>query len=209
MSSGLDEKKSPDKKSDLTSLDSMRNLKNYITAITRLSVTSWSILQDCAMELTLKRKDYLLSEGEVCQGIFFINTGLCRSLYNRDGEEINTGFHFEREFVTNIKSLRSSAGSEYAIQAIEKCSIIKLEKTKLIEAYKQSREIETFGRLMLESLSLQQQEHADTFKLLNPKQRFDHLVSTRPDFLQRVSLTQAASYLGISRETLTRLRAEK
>lgn len=187
----------------------MQNLKDYITTTTEFSEKSWSILQDCASELTLKKKHHLLSEGEVCHAIFFISTGLCRSLYNRDGEEINTAFHFEREFVTNIKSLKSSTPSEYAIQAMEICTVIKLEKTKLIEAYKQSREIETFGRLVLESLSLKQQDHADSFKLLTPKQRFDHLITTRPDFLQRISLTQAASYLGISRETLTRLRAEK
>ncbi len=187
----------------------MQILKNYISTITTLSENSWAILVDCATELTSKRKDKLLSEGEVCNAIFFINEGLCRSFYNRDGQEVNTGFHFEHEFVTNIKSLRSSTGSEYAIQALEPCSIVKLEKMKLVEAYKQSREIETFGRMVLESLSVQQQEHADSFKILTPKQRFDRLISARPDFLQRISLTQTASYLGISRETLTRLRADK
>jgi len=187
----------------------MQILKNYISTITTLSENSWTILADCATEWRLKRKDYLLSEGEICNAIFFINQGLCRSFYNRDGQEVNTGFHFEHEFVTNIKSLRSSAGSEYAIQALEPCSIIKLEKMKLVDAYKRSREIETFGRLVLESLSVQQQEHADNFKILTPKQRFDQLTSARPDFLQRISITQTASYLGISRETLTRLRAEK
>jgi len=187
----------------------MQTLKNYVSTITAFPENSWALLADCATELALKRKEFLLSEAQVCNAIFFINTGLCRSFYNRDGREVNTGFHFEQEFVTNIKSLRSSGGSEYSIQALEPCSIIMLEKTKLLEAYKRSREIETFGRLVLESLSAQQQEHADGFKLSTAEQRFDHLISTRPDFLQRVSLTQAASYLGISRETLTRLRAKK
>lgn len=187
----------------------MQRLKDYIETITELSETSWTILQNCSTEMTIRRKDHLLSEGDVCHSIFFIKTGLCRSFHNVDGKEINTAFHFEREFVTNIKSLKSATPSAYAIQALEPCSIILLKKEKLIEAYKQSREIETFGRLVLEALSMQQQEHADNFKLLTPKQRFDHLVSNRPDFLQRVSLTQAASYLGISRETLTRLRAER
>jgi len=187
----------------------MQTLRNHIATITALSENSWAILQDCAVEVTFKRRALLLSEGEVCHTVFFINEGLCRSFYNRDGQEVNTGFHFEHEFVTNIKSLRSSAGSEYTIQALEPCSIIKLEKTKLVEAYKRSREIETFGRMVLESLSVQQQEHADSFKILTPKQRFDQLISARPDFLQRISLTQTASYLAISRETLTRLRTEK
>jgi len=187
----------------------MKSLKDYIASITELSENSWTILQNCTEQSTLKRKGILLSEGDVCHRIYFIESGLCRSYYNRDGKEINTAFHFEREFVTNIKSLKSSTPSAYAIQALEPCNIIMFEKERLLEAYKQSREIETFGRLLLEAISLQQQEHADNFKLLTPKQRFDNLISNRRDFLQRVSLTQAASYLGISRETLTRLRAGK
>ena len=84
-----------------------------------------------------------------------------------------------------------------------------IDKTKLLEAYKQSHQVETFGRKVLELIMAKQEEHSDSFKLLSPKQRFDTLVSQYPDFLQRVSLTQTASYLGISRETLSRFRAIK
>lgn len=160
----------------------MHNLKNYITTITEFSESSWRILQDCFTESTLKRKEYLLAEGEVCRAIFYISSGLCRCYYNRDGQEVNTAFHFEGEFVTNNKSLKSSERSEYAIQAYEPCTVVTFEKEKLLEAYKQCREIETFGRLVLESITMQQQEHADSFKLLTPKERFSRLTAARPRF---------------------------
>lgn len=187
----------------------MENLKEYIASVTAFSAQSWDILCHCLEEMEFSKNETLLKEGQVCRSIYFISTGLCRSCYNLDGNEINTAFYFENDFATNVRSLTTSLPSEYAIKAYEKTKVIKIDKTKLLEAYKESHEIETFGRKVLEIIMTKQEEHADSFKLLTPKERFDTLVSKHPDFLQRVSLSQTASYLGISRETLSRFRAMK
>lgn len=187
----------------------MENLKKYITTLTDFSEQSWTDFSNCLTEVKIERNELLLQEGQICSSIFFISSGLCKSFYNLDGKEINTAFYFENNFATNIKSLTTSTKSEYIIKACEKTKAIRLNKAKLIEAYNKSHQIETFGRKVLELIITKQQEHSDSFKLLTPKQRFDTLVSKHPDFLQRVSLTQTASYLGISRETLSRFRAVK
>lgn len=187
----------------------MENLKTYIATISDLSEESWKLLSECATEIKLRKKDYLLSEGERCNAIFFVSSGLCRSVYNKDGKMINTAFYFENDFITNINSLKTSSPSAYSIQSYETSHIIRLDKTKLLAAYSKSRQIETFGRKLLELIIAQQEEHANSFKLFTPKQRFDHLTIRHSDFLQRVSLSQIASYLGISRETLSRFRAAK
>ncbi len=187
----------------------MNNLKNYIESITEFSENSWAILSNCLTEIDYKKNELLLKEGQVCKSIFFIKTGICKSYYNLEGKEINTAFYFENDFATNITSLRASSTSAYNIMAYEKTKVIAIHKTKLLEAYQLSHQIETFGRLVLERIMAKQEEHSDSFKLLTPKQRFDTLVSKHPEFLQRVSLTQTASYLGISRETLSRFRAIK
>ena len=187
----------------------MNNLKRYIESITEFSEQSWVVLSNCLSEKSFKKNEPLLKEGQVCNSIYFISAGGCKSCYNLDGKEINTAFYFEYDFATNIKSLRTSSKSEYSIKAHEKTNVVVIDKTKLLEAYKQSHQIETFGRKVLELIMAKQEEHSDSFKLLTPKQRFDALVSKYPDFLQRVSLTQTASYLGISRETLSRFRAIK
>ncbi len=187
----------------------MNNLKRYIESITEFSEQSWMALSDCASEIQFKKNEHLLKEGKICNSIYFISSGVCKSCYNLDGKEINTAFYFENDFATNIRSLRTSLKSEYSIKAHEKTKAVVIDKTKLLEAYKQSHQVETFGRKVLELIMAKQEEHSDSFKLLSPKQRFDTLVSQYPDFLQRVSLTQTASYLGISRETLSRFRAIK
>jgi CRP-like cAMP-binding protein len=187
----------------------MDNLKKHIAAITDFSEQSWMTLCSCLTKVEFQKNEQLLKEGQICNSIFFISSGLCKSFYNLDGKEINTAFYFENDFATNIKSLTTSAKSDYAIKACEKSIALKFEKARLLEAYSKSHQIETFGRKVLELLTAKQEEHADSFKLLTPRQRFDTLVSKHPDFLQRVSLTQTASYLGISRETLSRFRADK
>ncbi|HTL10684.1 MAG TPA: Crp/Fnr family transcriptional regulator [Chitinophagaceae bacterium] len=187
----------------------MNNLKKYIHSVTDFSDQSWVILSHCLSEIQCKKNEPLLKEGQICNSIFFISSGACKSCYNLDGKEINTAFYFENDFATNIKSLRASSKSAYSIKAHEKTKAIVIDKIKLLDAYKQSHQIETFGRKILELIMAKQEEHANSFKLLTPKQRFDALVSEHPDFLQRVSLTQTASYLGISRETVSRFRAMK
>lgn len=187
----------------------MDNLKKYIATFTALPEHSWAALTGCLTEMQFGKNELLLKEGQICNSIFFISSGLCKSFYNLDGKEVNTAFHFENDFATNIKSLATSSSSSYAIKACERTKVVRLDKKGLLDAYSQSHPIETFGRKVLELISAQQEEHSDSFKLLSSKERFEHLVAKRPDFLQRVSLTQTASYLGISRETLSRFRAAK
>ncbi len=187
----------------------MNTLTKYIETIINFTGESWAILLGCVSEMEFGKKENLLKEGEVCNCVFFIRKGLCKSFYNKDEKEINTAFYFENEFVTNIKSLTTSSKSEYYIQACEETSAIRFDKSKLLDAYKKSHQIEAFGRKVLELTTAKQEEHSNSFKLLSPRERFDNLVTKHPDFLQRVSLTQAASYLGISRETLSRFRAPK
>lgn len=187
----------------------MDNLKKYILSITDFSEESWIVLYNCITEIEFQKNESLLKEGQICTSIFFISTGLCKSFYNVDGKEINTAFYFENDFATNVKSLTTASKSEYTIKACERTKVVLLDKTKLLEAYNKSHQIETFGRKVSEIIMAKQEEHSDSFKILTPKQRFDNLVSKHPDFLQRVSLTQIASYLGISRETLSRFRSIK
>lgn len=187
----------------------MDKLREYISGITGFSDESWEALYACASEAEYRKGSDLLREGEVCHSIFFISSGFCKSCHNVDGREINTCFYFENEFATNIKSLTSASGSEYFIRAGEKLKVVRLDRGKLLQAYSKSHQVETFGRKVLELIMLKQGEHADSFKLLTPRQRYERLVSMHPGFLQRVSLTQAASYLGISRETLSRLRGKR
>lgn len=181
-------------------------LEHKIKAIADLSPDALTLLLNAAQPQTLKKEQHLLQEGQVCKAIYYLEKGYLRSFYNKDGREINTRFSFENDFVTELKSLRTAAPSSYSIQAGEPTVVWEFTKEKLLNLYQQSVEIESFGRNLLEQMLIDQEEHANWFKVYSPAERYEHVVQQFPQLLQRVSLSQLSSYLGIARETLSRIR---
>jgi len=157
----------------------------------------------------LKKNELLLREGQPCKHVYFVQSGCIKSVLNDDGKEVNLNFTLANGFITNLKSLRESSPSAYNIQACEPSVVWAFNKDNLFELYKQSEEISGFGRNLLEQLLVEQEDHANIFKLKNPAERYDHIMKNNPQLLQKISLTQLSSYLGISRETLSRIRKIK
>jgi CRP-like cAMP-binding protein len=184
----------------------LARLFDYIQTISPISGESRHLLGSIVTTRSLPKRGYLVKENEVCKTLFFINTGYCRAFHTIDGREINTRFYFENDFVTNIRSLTQNQKSEYAIQACEPLCVVAFDKQKLLDAYQLAPEIATFGRKLLEQLVARQEAHADHFKLLNAQQRYIHMQTHQPELLQRISLTHLSSYLGVSRETVSRIR---
>ena len=135
--------------------------------------------------------------------------GYLRTYMDKDGLDINTDFTFENNFITNLKSLRSSLPSETTIQAGEASIVYEFDKDVLSELYKASPEIESFGRKLVEQLLIMQEEHTNLFKLFTPTGRYNYLLLNKPQIIQRVSISQLSSYLGIARETLSRIRKKR
>lgn len=148
----------------------------------------------------------ILSEGQICRNILFVEKGYLKSSYNKDGVIINLNFSFEGDFTTNLKSLRSRLGSDMVIQAGEDAIVFEFDKAQLIDLYGYSPEISLFGRKVLEQILMVQEEHSNLFKLYSATERYHYIAKHQPHFLQRISLIQLASYLGLTRETLTRIR---
>lgn len=142
----------------------------------------------------------------MCTNVYFISQGYCRAFYEQEGEEKTTDFFFEQEFVTNMKSLTTGATSDYVLQACEPIALLSFNRTALLALYKESPQIESLGRIILEQILAKQEEHVSLFKLLNAQERYQHVVAHRPELVRRVPVTQLASYLGITRETLSRIR---
>lgn len=187
----------------------MESLLHYIHSLTEFSESSWQALLPALTKIQVAKNAFLLQEGEVCHSLFFIDKGYCRSFYVKNGEEKNTGFYFENEIATNIHSFGSGKKSAYALQACEPLVAIVFDKQKLFEASKMAPEIETLGKLCLRLTASKLEQHADLFKLLTPAERYEYIEENYPELLQRVSLTHLSSYLGIARETLSRIRKRR
>lgn len=187
----------------------MRNLLTYIRSLTDFSEKSWELLLPALTKMEVKKGEYLLKEGQVCNSLFFIEKGYCRSYYEKDGLEKNTAFFFENDIATNITSFGSGQKSTYFIKACEPLTAIAFDKHRLMKVSQKAPEIESLGRKCIRVFASRQEEQSNWFKLYTAQEHYEFLEKTQPDMLQRVSLTQLSSYLGIARETLSRIRKRR
>lgn len=187
----------------------MNNLLQYIRQLTDFSDESWELLQPALTKQTYRKNECLLRQGQVCNVLFYIDTGYCRSYYELNGVVKNTGFFFENEIATNINSFGSGKKSEFNIIAGEPLTAILFDKHKLFQAAKQSGEIETLGRHCIRQFASKQEEFSKIFKLYSAQERLEYLEAKHPEMLQRVSLSQISSFLGVARETLSRIRKRR
>jgi CRP-like cAMP-binding protein len=184
-------------------------LYKKIIDLTEISLSSLDKLFEIATQRQFTKGEFILKQGQICKTIVFVEKGYLRTFVDKDGTEINTNFTFEGNFTTNLKSLRSSSSSDTTIQAGETTTIYEFDRDKLIELYKVSPEIESFGRKLLEQLLIAQEEYTNLFKIYSPTKRYQYFQTNKPEILQRINLSQLASYLGIARETLSRIRKNK
>jgi CRP-like cAMP-binding protein len=187
----------------------MDNLLKYIHSLTDFSAESWGLLQPALTKRVFKKNEFLLKEGQVCNSLFYIDRGYCKSYYQIDGVVKNTGFFFENEIATNINSFGRGQKSEFNIIACEPLTAILFDKEKLFQAAKQANQIETLGRNCIRLFASKQEEFSTLFKLYSAQERLEYLEAKHPEILQRVSLSQLASFLGVARETLSRIRKRR
>lgn len=184
-------------------------LVQKIRAIHPVTDSSISLLLGNMKSIPLRKNDWLLKEGQVCKEVFYVNQGLVKTYFNKDGKDINLGFTMENNFLTNLKSLRSGEPADINMRAMESGEVFSINKNSLLNLYQIAGDIAQFGRGLLELLLAEQEDHNNMFRLQTPAERYHHIEKHYPALLQRVSQTQLASWLGLSRETLSRIRKQQ
>jgi CRP-like cAMP-binding protein len=186
-----------------------QTLQGYVAPIFELSDEDLSSLMGDAACRRLKKGELLLKQGEVCRSFYLVEKGYLRTWYNKDGVAINLNFTFEGNFASNLKSFRGREPSEINIDAGEDALIWVFEINNLSEKFGSNPEIMRFIRRLAISLLLASEAYSDLFKIYTPTERYRYIEKNNPQLLQRIPLSQMASYLGVKRETLSRIRAKK
>jgi CRP-like cAMP-binding protein len=187
----------------------MEELQVYIHSLMDLSEDAWKALRPALTMREYSKGDYLLQEGRACNNLFFISTGYCRAFYRKRDLEINTNFFFESEIATNIDSLWGGEISGFSIQACEDMTTVVFDKLTLLKAGQENHEIATLGRVCANQMAAKLENHASLFKLMTAMERYNYLEKHYPMMLQRVPLNQLSSYIGIARETISRIRSRR
>ncbi len=157
---------------------------------------------------SFERGDLLEEEGRVCNHLYFIMEGSARSYYTRENKEITVSFSLEKEFLTAMHSFISRKPSYENIEAMEKTRVARINYVSLMKLFEKYQDLERTYRLILEQYYITLEEQLIFAKFKSARDRYLDLMEYRPRIIHKASVGQIASYLDMSIETLSRIRAK-
>jgi CRP-like cAMP-binding protein len=181
-------------------------LKTYCNTFVPLTEKELSLLDKYFVLHTLKKKDFLLEGGKVCDFLGFIVKGSIRHFHIKEGVEKTCDISFENSWVTDFQSFTQNTSCIINLQAMEDTTVCIVRKENLYKLYSECNKYETFGRLMAEQVAQRATEIAMSLSSEKPEERFQKLLLKQPNLFQRVPQKYIANFLGISPESLSRIQ---
>jgi CRP-like cAMP-binding protein len=179
----------------------------FLSIYPQLNEKEWEYLLENAKLLNTATKSIIIEENKLQRHIFFLTSGLVRGFYIDDkGEEITIRFINNTGWITHYSALISNRPSKYIFQTLEQSEIIVLPFDTIQNGYKKFTGLEKIGRLIAESVLKTQQKRIEDFQFLTAEERYLSFIEDYPELFNRVSLSHLCTYLGIKRQSLTRIR---
>jgi len=189
------------------------NYPGFITHIRRyvdLSNDDVLILEKYFQPIELKRREYLLREGEVCRCNYFVEKGCLRMFFNNDKmAEQTTQFAIENWWLSDYFSFARQTSSEYAIQAVEKSVVVAIDYQLQDMLFNEVPQMERYFRIMMQRALSASQLRVKMIYQLSKEEMYRHFNLSYPQFFQRVPQYMIASYLGLTPEYMSELRKKK
>ena len=182
-------------------------LKKYCKAIVPLTEEELALIDVHFEKKELKKKEFLLQDGQVCQFIAFIAEGSIRHFHVKDGLEKTCDISFENAWVTEFQSFTHKTPCIMNLQTMEETTVNVIKRENLYKLYTACNKYETLGRLMAEQVAQRATEIAMSLSSDKPEERFQNLIKKQPDLFQRIPQKYIANFLGISPESLSRIRS--
>jgi CRP-like cAMP-binding protein len=180
---------------------------NYLNQLVPLPQESAEAINQITIQKILPKHTLLLQNGDVCKEFHFLEKGLARVFYYKDGKEVTAWFASGNQIVSAIDSLFTGKPSLYNIEILEDSIIWSLQYNRIEPVFEKFPGVERLGRLLITNNYLLLDERMKLFAFCSAEERYERLLHQIPDILQKVKLGQIASYLGISQEHLSRIRA--
>lgn len=154
-----------------------------------------------------KAKHFYVHANVIQREIGFVHNGLLRSFYvDHQGNEITVNFIKENRYATHYTAFITQTPSKYYFQCIEPSILVNLSYHHIQKGYDMFPGIERYGRLIAEAVLQFQQNRIESFLFETAEQRYLDFIRENPDLFHRISLSHLSSFLGIERQTLTRIR---
>ena len=155
-----------------------------------------------------KRGKLLHQENSVSFNLYLVQSGVLRSFYYVDGRDVTAHFALEYGVVGAADSIIRGKKSRYSIEVLEDCEVSIINYQELETFLDDNPSLERLARRFTQFTYMDLVERLEGMTFLSAKERYDHLIARYPNITQRVSLGHIASFLGITPETLSRVRGQ-
>ena len=165
------------------------------------------MLEDILVPLKYNKGEMILREGEVCRSIYFIDKGLIRQFYYKNGKEVTEHLGDDHTIFMCIESLFREEPTHLQVEALEQTFVYAMPKDKLEVVALHSVNIQMMYRKILEESLIISQKHADLMRFETAQDRYMKMCKLYPQVILRAPLVYIANYLQMTPETLSRVRS--
>lgn len=182
------------------------HVKKYIA----LNDTEAQILRDHCQTIVYKKNSYILRAGEICRNQHFVAEGCVKTGFtDREGEEHVISFATENWWTADLGSFLAQTPADYHIQCLEDCTIIQISYQQVQELYIKIPALERFFRILVQNAYVAAQKRIVQNFSMPAQERYEQFLKQYPKLEQRVPQYLIASYLGITKEFLSKIRKRK
>lgn len=183
-------------------------MKEIIQSLLEFSDESYDLLMSIATEKEVRKNQLIFEPYKTTNKILFLKSGLLRAYKLIDGKDYTHHFYFENWFATDFSSFLTEKPSQLFIESIEKTNYYEFNKKALLHLYNKSHQTERLGRIIAEKAFLTTVEKLADLQLLDLKDKYNALMKRNSTLFQRVSQKYIASYLGVSEQSLSRIKKQ-
>lgn len=187
----------------------MESLLRFCNNISDLTKEAEEGLSSVVSEKSFAKGEAILKEGKVCNKLYFIDSGLVKLFFLSDEKEFVMRFFTENSLMTNLESLVTGIPSTYTITAIEDTHTLLINKADMELLCRQHHCIETFYRKFNAMASINMMKRISEMLESDATIRYNNFVANNRQLINRVSLGDLSSYLGITLASLSRIRARR
>ncbi len=190
-------------------MDKLEKFKSYLKNIGEISNEEFEKSINYFQEIVLKKDSFFIRQNQICKQIGFVLQGTLRTFYNnQEGENITSCFCDENNFTTSYKSFILGKPSELSLQAIDDTILLVINKDNLNKLYTESTVWQNIGRKIAEREYIVLEKYASVLNNETAKKKYLRLMNEQPTILKKAKIEDIASYLGVTRRTLSRIRKE-
>ena len=182
----------------------------YIHKWTKISKDDESLILSAFDTITVKKKKDILVSGQTCNYLYFITKGCLRSFYvDPKGVEHIYQIRMDNNWISDLESFFSQKPSKYNIEALEDSELLRISFERMEQLYVEIPALERYFRILFQKAYINALHRLNATMWESALDRYNDMLKEHPDMFQRVPLIYIASYLGITPESLSRIRKNR